>query len=82
MTASQQRFLIAAGGRASRAATASERSAARRRAARPAGLLDEATTYDPRVAAQLAVGQRVTALHPRLRQLHSGTVLSPDGDRS
>jgi len=53
---------------------------ARRRAARPAGLLDEATTYDPRAAAQLAVGQRVTALHPRLRQLHSGTVLSPDGD--
>ncbi|KAL3913728.1 MAG: hypothetical protein SGPRY_007879 [Prymnesium sp.] len=29
---------------------------------------------------QLAVGQRVTALHPKERQLFTGTVLTPDGD--
>ena len=30
--------------------------------------------------AQLAVGQRVTAFHPKERHLYTGTVLTPDGD--
>ena len=29
---------------------------------------------------QMAVGQRVTAFHPKERQLHPGTILTPDGD--
>jgi len=28
----------------------------------------------------MAVGQRVSAFHPKVRQLHTGTVLTPDGD--
>ncbi len=31
-------------------------------------------------SAQMAVGQRVTALHPKARHLYTGTVLTPDGD--
>lgn len=30
--------------------------------------------------ARLAVGQSVTAFHPRVRQLHLGTILTPDGE--
>lgn len=29
---------------------------------------------------QMAVGQRVTACHPKERQIYTGTVLTPDGD--
>ena len=31
-------------------------------------------------AVRMAVGQRVTALHPKVRHLYAGTVLTPDGD--
>ena len=31
-------------------------------------------------ATQMAVGQRVTAFHPKERHVYSGTVLTPDGD--
>ena len=45
--------------------------------------LPEPPTHPPRLCTRVptvAVGQRVTALHPRERQLFTGTVLTPDGD--
>lgn len=44
------------------------------------GMLDECERLDSMANAQLAVGQRVSAFHPRTKHLHTGTILTPDGD--
>lgn len=66
--------------RARLAAHRDEVRASRRRHAALGALLDEYERLDSLANTQLAVGQRVSALHPRLSYLHTGTILTPDGD--